>query len=175
MKKSILITGIAGSGKSTVCDKLREKGYKAYGIEDMKGFFTMINKKNGRKFHDYDNGNLKSVKQGNWICNIRKLQQLIGKNKGGIVFYCGTSFNLDELLPLFDKIFLLKANQKVLRQRLSKRQSSDYGCTPDVQKWIFSWKKRWEAYYIKKGAIPINASKNLNKVVDEILKRTEPY
>jgi len=171
MNKSILITGIAGSGKSTICKELKKHGYKTYDIEDIKGFFTMVNKNTGKSFHDYDNDNLKSIKKGHWICNKRKLQQLIRKNKKGIVFYCGTGSNIEEVLPLFDKVILLKASQKTLRQRLSKRKTNDYGRTPEIQKWILSWKSRWESYYIKKGAIPINASRNLSQVVADILKR----
>lgn len=68
---------------------------------------------------------------------------------------------------------MLKANQKVLRERLSRRKPGDFGRTAEIQKWIFSWKKEWEDYYIKRGAIPINASRNLNKVVADILKKSE--
>ncbi|HIH11772.1 TPA: SDR family NAD-dependent epimerase/dehydratase, partial [Candidatus Woesearchaeota archaeon] len=39
MNKSILITGVAGSGKSAVCDELNKRRYKAYGIE---GFIQKI-------------------------------------------------------------------------------------------------------------------------------------
>lgn len=58
MNKSIIITGVAGSGKSAVCDELNKLGYKAFGIEDIDGLFTMVDKKTGKPFKNFDNDNL---------------------------------------------------------------------------------------------------------------------
>ena len=93
------------------------------------------------------------------------------KNSKGIVFYCGSSSNFDEILPFFDKIFLLKASKKVLRERLSMRTSNKFGRTAEVQKWIFSWKKEWEAHMKEKGAIVINASRLPRAIVKDIIKK----
>lgn len=95
------------------------------------------------------------------------------KNSKGIVFYCGTASNLDDLLPLFDKIFLLKVSQKVLRQRLSTRTSNEFGRTSEVQKWVFSWKKWWEDYMKEKGATVINASRSLREIATDIIERSK--
>ncbi len=173
MNKSILITGVAGSGKSAVCKELKKLGYKAYDIEGIAGLFKMVDKKTGKPAKNYDNYNLESVKQADWICNKKKLQQLMLKNSKGIVFYCGTASNLDDLLPLFDKIFLLKISQKVLRKRLSKRTSNDFGRTSEVQRWIFSWKKWWEDHMREKGAIVIDANHPLQKIATDIIKRSK--
>ncbi len=173
MNKSILITGVAGSGKSTICKELKKLGYKAYGIEDIKGLFAWVDKSTGKIDEEYDNKNLKLVKQHDWICNKNKLQRLIHKNPKGIVFYCGTASNLDDLLPLFDKIFLLKVSPKILRERLSTRKSNDFGGTPQVQKWILSWKKWWEEHICEKGAIIINANRNIQEISNEIIKKCE--
>jgi len=66
MNKSILITGISGSGKSTVCDELNKHGYKAFGIEDIKGLFKMVDKKTGKPIKNFDSDNLRSVKQAGY-------------------------------------------------------------------------------------------------------------
>lgn len=169
MNKSILITGVAGSGKSAVCNELKKLGYKSYGIEDMDGLFTMVDKITGKTAEDHDNNNLESVKQHDWICNKNKLQDLVHNNARGIVFYCGTASNLDELLFLFDKIFLLKVSPKILRKRLGTRKSNDFGCTPEVQKWMLTWKKWWEDHMCEKGAITIDANRNIKEVVADII------
>ena len=44
MKESILITGIAGSGKTTLSKKLKKAGYKTHDFEDGYALFTMFNK-----------------------------------------------------------------------------------------------------------------------------------
>ena len=173
MNKSILITGIAGSGKSTVCDELKKLGYKAYGIEDINGLFTMVDKTTGRIADDHDNNDIESVKQHDWICDKNKLQQLVRNNPKGIVFYCGTASNLDDLLSLFDKIILLKVSPKILRKRLSTRKSNDFGRTSEVQKWILSWKKWSEDHMCEKGAIVIDANRDIKEVVDDIIDRSK--
>lgn len=173
MNKSILITGVAGTGKSAVCDKLNKLGYKAFGIEDIDGLFTMVNKKTGKPFKNFDNDNFEMVKQSDWICDKKKLQRLMNKNSNGIVFYNGTASNLDDLLPLFDKIFLLKVSQKVLRGRLSTRKSNKFGRTAEVQEWLFSWKSWWENHIKEKGAIVIDASRSLREVATDIIKRSK--
>jgi broad-specificity NMP kinase len=45
MNKSVLVTGVPGSGKTAICEELKKMGYKAYNIEDMSGFFKIVNKK----------------------------------------------------------------------------------------------------------------------------------
>ena len=95
------------------------------------------------------------------------------KNSNGIVFYNGTASNLDDLLPLFAKIFLLKVSQKVLRERLSTRTSNDFARTAEVQKWVFSWKTWWENHMKEKSAIVIDASRSLREVANDIIGRSK--
>lgn len=81
--------------------------------------------------------------------------------------------NLDDLLPLFNNIFLLKVNQNVLRKRLSTRTSNKFGRTSEVQKWIFSWKKWREDHMREKGAIVVNANRTLQKIATDIVKKSK--
>jgi len=141
LHKSILITGVAGSGKSAVCKELKKLGYPAYDVESVGGLFKMVDRKTGRKTTNYDNDSLESVKQHDWMCNKKKLKQLIKSNSKAVVFYCGTASNLDEVLSLFDKIFLLKVSSKILCERLNTCTSNKFGRTFELQKWILSWKK----------------------------------
>lgn len=172
MNKPILITGVAGSGKSAVSDKLRTIGYKAFDIENIDGLFTMINKTTGQPFADYDNDDFDKVKQGEWICDLEKLKKIIQQNSDDLVFYCGTASNLDELMPLFDKTFLLQIDHQTTRHRLTDRTSNDFGRTAEVQDWILEWKDWWEEQMIAKGAIVIDASRPLVQVVRDIVKKT---
>jgi dephospho-CoA kinase len=173
MNKSILITGITGSGKSAVCDELKKRGYKAYDIEIMEGLFNLVDNKTGKIVNGYDNKNLEWVKRHDWVCNRKKLQELVRKNAKDVAFYCGTAGNLDELLFLFGKIFLLKVSPKILRERLSTRKSNDYGRTSEVQDWIIEWKDWWEKHMIENGAIVIGADRGIKEVTTDILERSK--
>jgi len=170
--KQILITGVAGSGKSTICGEFKKLGYRAYSIEDIKGLFSLIDKKTGKIIKSYDNNDIELIKQRDWVCDKKKLQKIINKNSKGIVFYCGTAVNLDELIPLFNKIFLLQVDQKVLSKRLSKRKLSDLGKASEVQKWLFGWRNWWEDYIHKKGATIIGANRDIRKVAIDIINKS---
>ena len=72
MNKSILITGIAGSGKSSVCEELRNQGYRAHDFEK-EGYCELVDKKTGKVVEDPDENDLELIKQHKWMCDKNKL------------------------------------------------------------------------------------------------------
>ena len=90
-----------------------------------------------------------------------------------MVFYCGNASNLNDLLFLFDKIFLLKVGPKMLCERLSGRMPGAFGRMPKVQQWILSWKDCHENQLREKGAIVIDASQGLQEIAMDIVERSK--
>lgn len=172
MKKSILITGIAGSGKTTICHKLNKLGYNAYNIETTKGLFKTFNKDGSIFLNNHNNDDLKDVKNREWICDLKKLNAFMKKKsqKSELVFYCGMGTNIYDIFPLFDKVILLKVSSKILRNRLSGRIKGSYGRTKKVQDWLIDGKKRIEKKMKDNGAIIIDSEGSLDQVVDKIIK-----
>ena len=91
MKKSILITGTAGVGKTSLSNKLNEMGYKSYDIDDVPGLFSMVHRETKLPIKDHDNFDLEKVKVMTWICDIEKLKKLIDEEQNDLAFYI-TSF-----------------------------------------------------------------------------------
>src|SRR5579872_5528801 len=102
LKNKVFITGIAGSGKSTICKELLKMGYEAYGIEDIEGMFAMYRKGTREIFTDFDNADPEKIKNSEWLCNINKLKKLLAQQRDELAFYCGVASNMDDLFPLFD-------------------------------------------------------------------------
>lgn len=169
--KSILITWIAGTGKSAVCEELKNRGYKTFDIEKIDELFSIRNKATGEEINHYKNDNLEFINAHDWLCDIEKLQKLLKKNNKGTVFYCGTASNMDNLLPFFDKIFLLKVSLEILKSRLSDRRSNWFARDPKIQEWMFGWKEQWEEEMKWKGAVYIDADQELSGVAEEVLKK----
>jgi hypothetical protein len=170
MNRAILVTGIAGSGKSTTCWELKRRGYPAYDIEEMAGLFVFVDRSTGVPARDYGYDDPAWFERHDWVCNKEGLSKLVLANKGNWSFYCGIASNLDELFPLFDRVFLLSVGESVMRQRLGRRSVWDFGRSPAIQDWLLSWKGEWEERMRQKGAIQVDADRTIGTVVDEIIK-----
>ncbi|MFZ1627040.1 MAG: AAA family ATPase [Candidatus Moraniibacteriota bacterium] len=173
--KKILITGISGSGKSTLCKTLQKLGEEAYSIEeDFDGMFAMYRKGTNEIFDDFDNADPAKIDASEWRCSVERLKGLIATQKNERTFYCGVASNMDDILPLFDKVFLLKASPDVLRGRLSNREGTeDMGGTEESRQAVLGWKDWWEETMEDKGAVTIDANHNSDEVAREIISLTE--
>lgn len=171
MKKSIFITGIAGSGKSTISKTFRDLGYESYDIEDLDDMFIMVRKDTGELFVDYDNSDLSKVNNSRWICNIEKLKELVDNQKEGIAFYCGIASNNLDLMDLFDKSLLLSANPEEINNRLLPREgTSDHSNTEAGRNRVLGYKDEFEQKMLNAGMVIVNANSNPKEIVTEILR-----
>lgn len=170
MRKTIFITGVAGSGKSSMSKELNRLGYQAYDIEELDGMFKMVRKDTGEDFVDYDNADINKVKNAHWICDIDKLKELLRKQNDEVVLYCGVASNNSEIIPFFDQTILLKANAEVVRKRLSIREGTDdMGNTSENREWVLSWKDWWEDQMIECGALIVDADGSPADIGQKIL------
>ncbi len=173
MRKSILITGVPGTGKTSTSDALVTLGYKSYDLDRMKDLFIMVDKITRLPVVNHDNKDLKKVEVMDWVCQKEKLESIIENESAPFAFYCGMPSNLEELIPLFDHIILLKADETENKNRLANRTGrNDFGRTKEVQDWIMGWKPKWEHKMIERGAIVVDANKELNQVTKEIILAT---
>ena len=173
LAKSILVTGVAGSGKSTVCEELRKRGYTAYNLDEVPSLLAFVHKKTGKVIRAWDNKDLEMVKQMNWICDKRRLTRLIRKNNRGDAFYCGSASNIDDLLPLFDRVLLLKPSKKTLSRRLATRTTNDFAKVPKVRHWYLRTRGNWENRLCRKGAIVIDGDMTIRETVDVVLRKAQ--
>lgn len=169
MNKSVLVIGVSGSGKSSLSQKLREMGYSAYDADSMDRLFSMRDRNTMKPIVDYDNGDIEKVKNMRWICNVDRLKQILVNETNALAFYCGTASNLDEIFPLFDIVILLKASPDIIRHRLSSRTTSDFAKKAEIQDHILTYKDWWEDEVVKKGAVVIDANRDLNAVASEVV------
>lgn len=171
MKKSVFVTGAAGSGKSTVCRELLALGYVAIDIEDDRyGLFSFVRKDTGEPFMDYDNTDMAKVKNASWVCKTDKLRELMQAQSAELVFYCGIASNNLELMPLFNASILLQATPGILNGRLLVREGTDdFANTAAGRQELLRWKGGFEDKMIANGMIAVNADPDVRAVAEAIL------
>lgn len=168
MKRSIFITAVSGSGKTTTCKALNELGYHAYDIEDIPGLFEWRDDKTGEPAGDYRDS-VKFAKEASWICDRGKLKKIIDNEKSDLTFYCGAGSNIDEIWDLFDRVVVLRVSDKTTVERLSSRGPDEYGHTPEVREYVLSWKDKVEKDWLQKGGISINAEESPKHVAQLVV------
>lgn len=165
--KKFFITGISGSGKSSVLEKLAEMGFLVIDIDSVDGLCKWVNN-NTLQEEKWKHGMTNEwYKNHKYICDKEKLTNLLNVYKN-TVFVAGLPSNRRELLDLFDKVFLLQCREETFIKRIKERTSHDFGKHILEQENILSWYKDFEADMLKRGAVTINTDCPLANVVDEI-------
>ena len=171
MNRKILITGIAGSGKTSVSRQLRDIGKEAHDIEDTEGMFKMFRKGTREIFDDYDNADPEKIKNSEWICDVDMLKKVLNDQKSDIAFYCGVASNMDDLIPLFDKMIVLRANPETVHKRLSNREGTeDIGNTEESRQTVLGWKDWWEDEMSDRGGVFVDANGSSADIAEKILQ-----
>lgn len=168
----IYITGNAGTGKSTVCVELQERGYDAY---DEAGIAAWYDKTTGEKIewpHTVEDRTRKWYSKHIFKMSRAKVEQLAEAARSKTIFLCGQTFHDHEVWDLFDKTIYLTLSQEILKQRLAARTNSLYGKAPDELADILGWHGSLIEIHRKHGAIMVDAAQPLGRIVDEILSKT---
>lgn len=170
MTKSIFITAVSGSGKSTVAKALVALGYEAYDIESIPGLFSLVDERTGR-IVSKDVGDLTEGLNADWVCDIERLNTIIKSQTSELAFYCGGTSRTEELMAVFDHTIVLQVSDETTRARLSTRQANEFGGTEAARDWVISWKHRVEADWLAAGGISIDAEPEPSVVAQTIVDR----
>ena len=166
----IYITGISGTGKTTLANALHTKGFKTISIDETPGLCTWVNRNDGSKVHYEGVVDKEFITGHKWVCFREDLRNLMSNDEN--VFVCGVAENQDEYLDLFDKVILLQCEPEIFLHRLLHRTGNPFGKDKSAQEYLVSTYKEFENNLIKKGAVQINVNRSLDEVIEDIIKCT---
>ncbi len=159
--KKIYITGVSGTGKSTINKELDKRGIFNISIDAVKGLCSWQNKQTGEKVEYHFDGDAAWFEKYDWTCDIEQLKKLMNVNKE-LVVVTGIAGNQNNYLPLFDKIFLLQCRQKTFIKRLVERKTDNlFGKNPTEQEFLINFYQGFEKDLISRGQSKLMQSNQL--------------
>ena len=169
------ITGISGTGKSTVNAELKARGYESYdGDEDHLA-----------EWYNIETGQL--VKVTIEECTPEFLlhhsrdisreivEWLAARASGKKVFLCGAHENEGQLQDLFAATFGMVLDEGALTRRLATRSNNDWGKLPHELAYSLAFKEKWYENAQKFGYVMIDAAQPTESIVDTIIDRVNAW
>lgn len=149
--KRILITGMSGTGKSTVLSELAARGYRTI---DM----------------DYDGWSV-HAEDGDWVWNEPRLTELLASiQEDEVLFISGCASNQGKFYPQFEQVVLFSAPTHVLIERLKTRTNNPYGKDPAELLETLEYIQTVEPLLRKSADHEIDTNAPLSEVVANVLQ-----
>lgn len=167
----ILVTGVSGTGKTTVHRELKKRGIATIGIDETEHLSYWISNDGKVVVGEDVDFNKEFLANHQWVCELPVLEDLIAKS-GKPVIVCGSSDNISDCMKLCDLTLLLKCSSETFVSRIKARDDNEYGKSEAAEQALLGYYKTYNQECINAGAIPINAEESVENVVKEILSYT---
>jgi dephospho-CoA kinase len=157
----VLVTGMSGTGKSTVAAELARRGYHAFDADG--GEFSHLVAVPENELTGIGGGQ-------DWVWREDRIQRLLSKQDIDVLFIAGCSPNQGRFYPQFDHIVLLTAPEPVIVERLATRTTNRFGKDPGELARALEITRMIEPLLRAGADLEIDTSAPLDEVVATILR-----
>jgi shikimate kinase len=161
--KRILLTGMSGTGKSTLIGELAARGYKA--IDADADEWSELVRVAGTAGVD---GEL------DLLWREDRIQSLLSAETADVLFLSGCAPNQVKFYSQLDHIVLLTAPAPLIVERLATRTSNPYGKHPDEVARTLALKQTVEPLLRAAADLEIDTSAPIDQVVASVLRLVRP-
>src|SRR5579864_9184245 len=154
----VLITGMSGTGKSSVIAALSERGYKAIDTDWNPDWETPPQP-----------GDADADGSG-WLWREDRIGDLLATEDADVLFVSACVPNQSRFYPRFDHIVLLTASAELTTQRLAGRTGNPYGKSAEEVAEVLRYKATIEPMLRSIATDEIDTAMPLHEVVARILE-----
>ena len=165
-KNIIYITGVPGTGKTTLTSEFLKMGYFAIDLDE---FSHWEHKESKERNNWFPGASRDFLENHEWVCDLGALKKVINEHADEDVFVFGVMDSRKEAFSVFDMIILLQISTETAFKRVDLRNNNDFGKGNIEKEWIKSWKDGFEKGLIEKGAIVISAEEPIGVILNKIL------
>ena len=166
--KRILLTGMSGTGKSTIIDELAARGYKAVDA-DCDEYSEWV------EFAGEADNFGSPVEVGrDWVWREDRIQDLLSTEDSDVLFLSGCAENMRKFLPQFDHVVLLSAPADIIVERLRMRTNNPYGKHPNEITRILGLVKTLEPLLRRAADYEIDTNACIEDIVEILLRLAQP-
>lgn len=159
MTMRVLITGMSGTGKSTVTAELTRRGYRAMDL-DSPAYSELV---------PAAEGEITGVGGGmDWVWNEDRVTALLETTGDEPLFLSGCSPNQGQFYSQLDHVILLTAPTDVIRDRLSTRSTNDFGKDPGELERTLQLIEEIEPLLCQHADLVIDTRASLDEVIDRL-------
>src|SRR5688572_13402272 len=160
--KRVLLTGMSGTGKSSVIRELAARGFKAIDT-DSDEWSAFADAVPPRPTGDPD-----------WVWREDRIHSLLSEEDADVLFVSGCKTNQSKFYPQFDHVILLSARAAVIVGRLATRTSNPYGKEPDEVAEVLTFVDTVEPLLRRSATLEIDTSAPLGEVVEAVIGHVLP-
>jgi shikimate kinase len=159
--KRVFITGMSGTGKSSVIAELVARGYKAVDT-DYDGWSELVDVPANSAKSGFGEGK-------DWLWREDRVARLLSTEDADVLFISGGATNQVKFYAQFDHIVLLTAPASVMTERLATRTNNPYGKHPEELARVLALKQTVEPKLRRVADVEIDTSVPVDQVVEKIL------
>jgi dephospho-CoA kinase len=143
----VLVTGMSGTGKSSVLRVLGERGHRVV---------------------DTDTDEWSEWVDGDWLWDEQAMAELLAAHERGHLFVAGCRTNQGRFYDRFDAVALLSAPAEVLLARIDARPDNPYGKSAEERELVLRHLAEVEPLLRATATVELDAVAPLEQVADEL-------